>query len=161
MAKKYFGELKIRMKRAENKARKAGIDYLLKRVPEFIKDRTKAGEGVNQQLPALKPSTIKARGRARLASDTSPSESNLTMTGQLLNAIGGKSSGNSVKFRVNNKARKATFKGDRKGVTNEQVRSYVEDLGFEFFGLSDSDLSQLKKEVLQIMKDEFERDLNA
>lgn len=151
------GKLAIAQRVAKQKA----IAELRKVIPQYIKDRTKVGEGIDGPLPDLAPSTIKRRAQSKLAPDTSPSESNLTMTGQLLNAIISEVIDDKLTFKINNKARKKTFRGDRQGKTNEQVRSYVEDKGFEFFGLTSKELDEFRNLAQKIIKEEFERILNA
>lgn len=60
---------------------------------EIIRTRTRKGQGVdrpggsNKKLAPLAPSTIEARERKRLSPETSPSESNLTETGKMLDNL--------------------------------------------------------------------------
>lgn len=162
--------LNRKLKNAESKARREAIKYLRKRVPEYIILRTKAGEGIDKELPKLKPSTIAFRERYRrnLAKDTSPSESNLTFSGQLLKAIISEIVDNGIVFKINDKVHKKVIKPKKprpnsknSTLTNNELREYLEEKGFEFFGLSKDDMKELRKEVIELVADIIKREMNA
>lgn len=127
--------------------------YLKQIAVEFanvIRDRTRLGYGVNEQggskvkLKALSPVTIEARRykkkRGELSDKTSPTKSNLTDTGQLLD---------SLKGRAINKLIQISPEGSRKGssLSNAAVASYVEDAGRTFLDLSSQDIKKLTSMV--------------
>lgn len=106
-----------------------------------VRRRTRLGRGVQRtgarsfKLAGLKESTIRSRRRTQnageLSTDTSPTKSNLTETGQLLDAIDGRSSGpgNAEIF----------LKEDRTdGALNNDIASFQEDKKRSFMHLSDS-----------------------
>lgn len=137
--------------------------------------RTKSGIGSNGQLKALSAKYIGFRRRwsAFLAKDTSPAKSNLTATGQLLEALYYRVVGTRFFIKVNTKKRseglggeklvtitKTNKKGKKKVVgyesslNNDQVRKYTEDAGREFLALSEKEKEDLRKftaEQLKIM----------
>lgn len=163
-------QLNRKLKNAERLARREAIKYLRKRVPEYIILRTKSGEGIDRELPRLKHSTITGRERYRrfLARDTSPSESNLTFSGQLLKAIISEIVGSGITFKINDKIRRKVIKPKNprpntkdKKITNNELRGYLEEKGFEFFGLSKDDMKELRKEVTELVSDIIRREMNA
>lgn len=141
-------KLQVRKKLAQVKAAKE----LAIVIPEVIKIRTRLdGEGINGPLNELQESTEKYRTRYRenLHPDTSPGKSNLTATGQLLDAIKGKSSGSKVTIEIKGGKRKGELSGARSKLTNKEVRKYVEDNGRKFFELSEKE----REEATQLAKD--------
>ena len=120
-------------------------------IPELIRLRTRGGAGLKGNLPALERSTIEYRTRYRdnLHTDTSPSESNLTGTGQLLNAIEAKASAGRITVSINKKKRRGELSGSRSKLTNDDVRRFVEQNFAEFFELTNDEREQL----VQIAKD--------
>jgi hypothetical protein len=98
---------------------------------KLIVDRTKSGFGVKNEkavkLKPLKRSTIERRKRSQLAGDTSPSKSNLTETGNMLD---------SVTYRTNKKGYTIFVKDD-----NKKVAGVSEDR--PFLGLTDKDQDRL------------------
>jgi hypothetical protein len=116
---------------------------------DLIKIRTQIeGEGTKGSLSPLSSSYIKQRERYadNLSSETSPKKSNLTATGQLIDALTGKAGGGKVVVTINKKRRKPDVSGSRSGLTNDQVRKYAEENGREFLKLSEAE----KKEVTEI-----------
>ena len=132
-------------------------------IPELVRLRTRGGSGVNGNLPNLKPSTIRSRTRYadNLSSETSPAESNLTGTGQLLDAIQAKVTEGKIVVTVNSKKRKKELSGSKGKLTNNEVRKYVEDAGFDFFDLSKDERDQLielaEKLIIEEIKKVFGR----
>lgn len=143
-------KLQVKIKLAQAKAAKA----LAESIPEVIKLRTRQeGEGVSGPLKDLADSTIKYRERYsdNLHPDTSPRTSNLTGTGQLIDAIQGKSAGSKVKIDIKGGKRKGELSGGRSKKTNKEVRKYVEDAGREFLELSKverQEAEELAKEII-------------
>lgn len=139
--KKYSGRIRIALQQVAREL----IDPII----DIIKIRTQIeGQGTNGDLDALKPSYIKQRARyaENLSPETSPGKSNLTATGQMINAISGKAGGGKVTVSVNKKRRRGELSGSRSKLTNDQVRAYVEENGREFLKLSE----QEKREVIDL-----------
>ena len=128
-------------------------------IPELVKARTRLGGGLTGSLPSLKPSTIRSRTRysTNLSSDTSPAESNLTGTGQLLDAMQAKITQNKIVVTVNTKKRKTELSGAKGKLTNNEVRKYVEDAGFNFFDLTDDERKELIDLAEKIIIDEIKK----
>jgi hypothetical protein len=171
----------------EEKIRDFKIKYA-KRIKETLNDvakiaaektmndviaRTKSGLGSNGQLKALSGKYIGFRRRwsAFLAKDTSPAKSNLTATGQLLEALYYRVVGTRFFIKVNTKKRseglggeklvtitKTNKKGKKKVVgyesslNNDQVRKYTEDAGREFLALSEKEKEDLRKFTAEQLK---------
>jgi hypothetical protein len=153
-------KLQIRVKLAQAKAAKA----LAQAIPEVIKLRTRQeGEGVNGTLKSLKDSSIKNRKRYRsdLHPDTTPETSNLTGTGQLLDAIQGKSAGSKVTVDIKKGKRKGELYGGRSTSTNKEVRKYVEDAGREFLQLSKDERQEAEDLAKEIILEEIRSVFNS
>lgn len=141
-------KLEVKTKLAQTKAAKE----LANVIPEVIKLRTRQeGEGVKGPLKKLETSTINYRERYEdnLHPDTDPRTSNLTATGQLIDAIKGKSSGTKVKIDLKKGKRKRELSGGRSTKTNQEVRKFVEEAGREFLELSKDE----KKEATELAKE--------
>lgn len=148
--RKYAGKIRI----AQQKAAK----QLAISVVDWIKIRTRLeGEGVSGPLKNLKPSTIRHRTKysSKLHQDTDTSRSNLTATGQLLDALRGRAGGGKVTIDIKPNKRKKELDGDSSGLTNEQVRKFVEDNGREFLKLSDQERDEVIELASQIIKEEL------
>lgn len=136
--------LQVRLKVALREAAKEVIQVVI----DVIKLRTQQeGQGKGGKFDALKESTIKYRERyaSRLSKDTDPRTSNVTATGQMIDAITGKSSGNKVEIFIKNTKRRKELSGGKSGLTNNQVREYVEKQR-EFLVLTD----QERKEAIDV-----------
>lgn len=143
-------KLQVKIRLAQAKAAKA----LAESIPEVIKLRTRQeGEGVSGPLKDLADSTIEYRQKYsdNLHPDTSARTSNLTATGQLIDAIQGKSAGSKVKIDIKGGKRKGELSGGKSTKTNKEVRKYVEDAGREFLELSKverQEAEELAKEII-------------
>jgi len=113
---------------------------------KLIKERTRKGGGVKKvggnvsKLRALAPSTIASRRRKKLHSATSPGKSNLTETGQMLDALYGvgiKKGEGSVRIRPNRKGG---------GITNDEVAFFVSGAR-PFVDLSKGESTVIAKKV--------------
>lgn len=145
-------------------------------IPEMIRQRVLSGEGLNGTLKALSQSYIDFRkGLVRfaringilvplrrnikapkLSSDTTPTKSNLTATGQMLNAMVGEANGTVIRI---------TIKGDRTReltgepkLSNNEVRKHVE-VERPFFGLTKKERAIIDKNAMEIIKQEIRRAL--
>lgn len=155
----------VRVKKTLNEVAKIAAE---KTMNDVIK-RTKEGKGTNGRLKPLSGKYIGFRRRWSefLADDTSPAKSNLTATGQLLEALyyrvvgprffikvntknreqglGGES--NLIEITKTNKKGKKKVVGYKSHLTNDQVRQYTEEAGREFLALSDKEKEDLRKFV--------------
>lgn len=149
-------------------------------IKELIIIRTRfEGKGTNGPLKELSDSYISQRRgeltfytneagkkipytpskKPKLHKDTSPEKSNLTATGQMLDALVAKSTANKAIVAVNDKKRKKELYGNKSTLTNNEVRRYVEDNGREFLKLSAQEKDQLIESATEIMKQHL-RDLS-
>lgn len=142
---KYSGRIKI----ALQKAAKEMAVYIV----DIIKIRTRIeGEGTDGKLKPLKPSTIKNRNRYsdNLSPDTDANTSNLTATGQMIDALRGRAGGGKVTVDIKPTRRKDELNGGRSGLTNNEVRAFVEK-DREFLKLSEyekRDATELAKKII-------------
>lgn len=123
---------------------------------EQIRQRTRKGKGVSKaggpenNLKKLLPSTIAARKRKAKKGDlhpeTSPSKSNLTDTGQMLDSLKGRAINDLIELSFSGKRKKSA-------VTNSEVAVYQEATGRRFFNLSNLDI----KRLTNIMSDKLTR----
>lgn len=137
-------QLQVKIRAATRKAAKEIIQVVI----DVIKIKARfEGEGKSGSFDELKDTTVKYRQRyaKNLHPDTEASKSNITATGQMLDALTGKSSGSKVTVFIKNNKRKKELSGARSTLTNEQVRSHVEKVR-EFLVLSEQD----KKEVIDV-----------
>jgi hypothetical protein len=126
------------------------------RIVDFIKLRTREeGDGTSGPLKRLSPGYIKSRAKSEnLSQDTTPGTSNLTATGQLLDALRGRAGGGKVTVDIKPTRRKAELNGKRSGLTNEQVRKYVEE-DREFLKLSPQEKQDVIDLATQLIKDQL------
>jgi len=159
MANELLEKKVISLKLAQRIAVRRVLKEFAVLIPELVKARTILGGGLTGSLPNLKPSTIRNRTRysTNLSSDTSPSESNLTGTGQLLNAIQAKVTEGKIVVTVNTKKRKNELSGAKGKLTNNEVRKYAEDAGFNFFDLTTDERQELIDLAEKIIIDEIKK----
>jgi hypothetical protein len=159
-AKASIEKIKRKTAVATRIATREAAKEIIQVVIDVIKIRARLeGEGGKGKFKKLEPSTIAIRERyeRNLSKDTTPETSNLTATGQLLDAITGKSVGGKVTITVKKTKRKRELSGSRSGLTNEQVRSYVENER-EFLTLNEQDKDEVIKVATEIVKEKL-RDL--
>lgn len=164
--KKYGGRVRIAMTRAAKKIGQAIVDTII------IRTRLE-GQGTNGKLAKLSPSYIKQRKgelsfftknkivvpyapkkEPRLHPDTSPETSNLTATGQLLDALKFTSGGTKVKVFIKKTKRKKEFNGSKSGLTNDEVRAYVEK-DREFLKLSPEEKEDVTRLAIDLIEEEL------
>lgn len=141
-------------------AQRLAAQELAKVIPEVVKIRTRleSENRNNQPITALKPSTKKYRKRYQdnLHPDTDPNTSNLTATGQMLDAITGASKGAKVTVEIKNTKRKRELSGSKSKLTNKEVQRHVENkAGREFLELSKQERIEATELATQIIKDEL------
>lgn len=107
----------------------------------LIKERTRKGFGVpktgarEKKLKRLSPRYITARRGMKLSRFTSPSKSNLTLTGAMLASLRVISARAKLSIRATG--------NDRKGVSNEDKVGFQEKMGRIFLRLSADELEQV------------------
>lgn len=147
--KRYSGRVRI----ATQKAAREMALYIV----EVVKARTRfLGEGTAGKLKPLKQSTKKNRERYKenLSQDTSPGESNLTGTGQLLDALRGRAGAGKVTVDIKPGKRKGELSGGRSTLSNQEVRKYVEE-DREFLKLSEQEKKDATELATQIIKEQL------
>lgn len=124
-----------------------------------IKKRTRLGYGVRrggQQKPLAVLSDpyveFRRKHKSELFEDTQPKRSNLTATGQLLNAITGKGSTARIEISLTPDGRSKGLGGVKpKDLTNSKLLGYVEKLR-RFFALTNPEKNRFVREVKLILK---------
>ena len=147
---KYSGKLKIIQQKVALK--------LAKDLVEYIKLRTREeGDGTSGKLNPLSKKYIEQRAKKsnRLHPDTTPSKSNLTATGQMLDALRGRAAGGKVTIDIKPTTRRKELNGKRSGLNNNQVRQYVEDAGREFLKLSPEEKQEVIDLATQLINEEL------
>lgn len=116
-----------------------------------IKKRTLLGYGVSngnqQRLKPLSESYVKQRKRysGNLSGDTTPKRSNLTATGQLLNAIRGTGYPAKLEITINDR-RGRNLSGKSSGITNNKLLEYV-SADRPFFAITKAESNKLVREL--------------
>jgi len=117
----------------------------------LIKRRSRLGYGVPKDLSAkekfkeLRPKTVAARKRKKLASETTPNKSNLTETGQLLNDLVSKIEGRSTLIGHTKDRNKRIGAFHQTGGGSLPQRRYL--------GLALEDLKQIKAQMQDAFND--------
>lgn len=124
-----------------------------------IKIRTRLGFGLDRpgrggkrrRLKRLTDRYKDKRRRSKLHNETKPGKSNLTFTGQLLNAIFGKARGDTIVIGINPRR--------RDGISNADIVKWQEDQGRPFFDLTDKEIkglrTEIKKDLIKAMRKKF------
>lgn len=163
-----FDKLKAdAVKKVTSSIKKNDLQSLGDFIAAMIRKRTRLGYGVNNtggdrfKLADLKgrpkpySSTIRAReylkAKGELSSLTTPTKSNLTATGRMLDSIRAVVRGLGVTIFIPNSSRP-----DSKA-TNKEIARYNEEKGRPFFNLSGSEIRQLKNEVVKMIKNGLKR----
>lgn len=134
-----------------------------KDIVEQIAKRTRLGKGVDREgvelrsLDALEPSTVENRTRYKknLSELTGPKKSNLTATGQMLEAITYKFQSGGFLFFFKSGRRGRELSGSEGRTTNAEVARHVSEKR-PFFALSRTELNgyavRLKREFLKLIR---------
>ena len=155
----------------------SGIDKALsefvKTVPAQIKARTRVGGGLDsddagkldgrrKQLDKLKNSTKDYRStyKKNLSGQTTPSKSNLTATGQMLDSLRGrKRPGNKIRVSpTGNRTRE--LDGSSSGLSNIEVQKRVERNGRTFLGLTTAETNKFRRIARNIIKKKLAKAFN-
>lgn len=135
------------------------------RAVKIIRERTRGGEGLNRkdgrQLKPLAPltdTTIRLRSEKNLSSETSPSTSNLTESGRMLNSLTSKVEGTTavVTFKSDAMAQRAEYqtRTDKKGFGGQVLKNKRK--ARHFMGLSKNE----EKDLTEFVNQEIEKELN-
>lgn len=155
--------LAIRLRIAQREAKKKALKELALIMPDVLKLRIQQeGEGLKGKLPPLTSDAyIKLRKKSkRLSPDTSPTKSNLTATGQMLEAIKTKITGDKLTIFINNNKRKADLSGRKSDLTNNELRKIIEDeVGTKFFDLTKEEREEATELATKIIADEIKSQL--
>jgi hypothetical protein len=157
----------------EQGVRKAARE-LSRSLPDLIRERVRAGFGLNGKLKGLSKSYIAFRKgfvnfitingkvvpitkkpkKPKLDSTTSPETSNLTATGQMLKSIIGQASGGIVRIFMKDTRKKELNDGPPK--TNNEVRRFAEK-DRPFFELTKNERRIAELTAVDIIKQEIRR----
>ena len=148
-----FKQLGIKLKRlVDNVVDNELLNEIGKRTTKQVKDRTRKGFGVEEQLgpkTRLKPLTTKykkrrakLRKRGKLSSETSPNKSNLTKSGEMLD---------STDYTISRDTVTVAPKGRR----NKEKASAQEKAGRTAYNISKSE----NKELLKFIENEITKDI--
>jgi hypothetical protein len=157
-ASQQLNNIKIKLRIATREAIKKAAKEMAVYIVDIIKLRTRIeGEGLKGKLPALTSEAYKKlRAKSKnLSSETSPNESNLTATGQLIDALKSKVTGSKISITINNNKRKKELNGSKSGYTNNEIRKFVEDNGREFLGLTAAENKEALDLTTQIIETEI------
>ncbi len=127
------------------------------KVADRVKKRTRLGYGVSDsgeriKLDSLSPRYIETREdySENLSAATRARRSNLTATGQMLDAIEGKGAPSKVIIEIAGR-RTGELTGGRSRATNAEVARYVQEQGRTFFALTTSEKKAFAREVKQLI----------
>lgn len=163
----HVGDIEKQISDQIEKAVSASVDQKLANdTAEIIKRRTELGFGVNDngKQVKLKPlsDSYKAQRRGdiafytdangnkrvfrpdrppKLSSRTTPAKSNVTKTGQMLSSIKGTIKNSSIFINVSGR------RNDGSGLSNEEVKDFVEAQGRRFLFLTSAEKKQLTRKL--------------
>ena len=153
--------LRIQQKKIQNavfQAQKKAARELVQVLIDVIRTRTRLlAELVNDsKIPGLSDGYVKKREKYSngLDADTSPSTSNATATGQMLNSMKGKASGTKIIIDLKTGRRKE-LAGNKSKLTNSQVNKYYEESKGEWFGLQAAEKEEAIAYAAEIIKEEI------
>ncbi len=141
------GEERVALKPLSREGDPSYVDYRKNlgatKKAKFKASQLKAGENV--KLSKKDKKRASSNSSVRLSDATSPTKSNLTLTGQMLDSLTARASEGSVSIKAS---------GSRNdGKTNEDVAGYAEDGGRRFLDLAKGDLNQLRVLLSNIVDD--------
>lgn len=128
------------------------------KVVDIIKRRSRRGYGITDNegsaaFEKLADSTVEQRKRYKrnLSSETRPSKSNITGTGQMLDSMRSNPQRGKIQVEIPKSKRRKELSGAQSTLTNAEVAGYVQQNGRKFFGLTKRERSDLVREVKQIL----------
>jgi hypothetical protein len=156
-------QLRIMQKKIENaifQAQKKAARELVQIIIDVVRTRTRLLKELasGKQIGKNEPSTIAYRERysKNLDSDTSPSTSNATGTGQLLNSMKGKASGTKITIDLKSGRRKE-LSGSKSKITNTEVNKYYEEKKGQWFALQEKEKEEAIAYAAEIIKQEIQK----
>ncbi len=148
---KFIDDINKRLERAQDKT---VFSAVAKMASDLIKKRTRLGYGVEKdganktKLKGIKDKTIEQRQRKKkmglLHNNTTPKKSNLTDTGQLIDAIGSRATQRYGEVFISEKRK------DR--AVNSDIVEGQSDMGRKFFNISNAEYKQLERELRKILR---------
>lgn len=130
------------------------------KIPDVIRTRTREGHGITYDggkittLPKLKESTIDRRlsldNAGKLSNKTAPFFSNLTERGILLDSLMFKKVGKTYTISFDERRK-------RNGVKPSEIKDFLEEKGFVFFGLAATERAQLEANVAKKLEKEIKK----
>ena len=155
-------------KAVSNLHKEKGFDKIANETALQVKKRTqisKGGAGKDKDGNALKPlkskkgSTIdiRTRHKKRLSKKTSPATSNLTATGQMLDAITYKIAPFLIYIFVKDDKRKQELSGSHGRLTNSRVARYAKEGGRSFMGLIKYERKALARKLREFILDRIRK----
>jgi hypothetical protein len=133
---------------------KQTFDEIGKNTANQIKTRTRLGKGVNdtpgkqESLKPLSEATKKIRqskkSAGKLSSQTAPTRSNLTETGEMLDSIKYESSATEVRIYID-------------GAENKKKATDQSNQGRKFMNLTKAEISELTRFIQKKIKDSFNK----
>jgi len=148
-----FKELEKKLaKLVDNIGNRSQMQDVADEATKIVKTRTKQGKGVDknggstQKLRQLKTSTIKKRSQlkraGKLSDETTPSKSNLTQKGEMINSVQGQGQKNLATVSL-------------KGRKNQSKAEHQADVGRKFMNLAKKEISDLAN----IIEDDIKKDI--
>jgi hypothetical protein len=168
MTIKGFKSVNRRLKSTLNKARPALLNEIGKTAVRRIKGGTRSPKDrmSNQKIPELKDTTIEHRRYLqrfnRTHSTFSPRRSNLTITGQLIDAVTYSKKSNQVEIFVKDSARKKYKTGGDGGThrppTNQELSQFLSKKGFKFMRIGKSAREQIENKINRELRRKLRRE---
>jgi len=155
--------LDLKVSKALSKTvQRSKMNGYMKLIADQIKIRTRLGYHAKKlgekkrPIQKLKASTIATRKKIKeaglLSGLTRPNKSNLTATGQMLDALIGRGTGNgSGIIEVDDSSRWDSNE------SNSDVAGYAEDGGRPFLNLTDKEVKELIQEITKVLTKELRR----
>lgn len=162
------GEFKNLRERLEKKFNRVVNDSYVKTETDKVILNMKAtirslGKGIDKngkryKLPPLKDSTIDYRDlyESNLAAGTKPERSNLTGTGQLIDALKNVAKQRKIIIELSEN-RKIELSGATAKKTNKEIKEYLEEKGFIFFNIPQSEIDRIKRELRKALLTEYNK----
>lgn len=158
-------QLRIQQKKIERaifQAQKRAARELIQIIIDTIRTRTRLlgefADGSKIASKKLSPLYVKQRERYsnNLDSDTTPTTSNATATGQMLNSMKGKASGTKITIDLKTGRRKE-LAGNKSKLTNSEVNKHYEENKGEWFALQESEKQEAIDYAAEIIKEEIKK----
>lgn len=115
-------------------------------------------DGKRYKLPPLQDSTVDYRENyeVNLAPKAKPAKSNLTATGQLLEALANVSRNKKIIIELA-PSRKFELDGRKSSLSNIEIKNFLEEKGFIFFNIPRSEIKRIVRELRQLLIKDFNK----